>query len=61
VFAWYHVGIIWLIQVVVWPLFAYVGGNAFRAYREAWWRGIRYVIFYGLALLAALVLHVARG
>jgi hypothetical protein len=45
IFAWYHVGIIWLVQVVAWPLFGFVGRNEFEAYHAAWWRGIRYVIF----------------
>jgi hypothetical protein len=55
---WYHVGIIWLVQVVAWPLFGYVGRNEFEAYHAAWWRGIRYVIFVpsGLALLGMILL-----
>ena len=42
---WYHVGIVWLVQVVAWPLFGYVGHSEFEAYHQAWWHGIRYVIF----------------
>ncbi|MBV8730754.1 MAG: hypothetical protein JO336_13200 [Acidobacteriia bacterium] len=43
--AWYHVGFVWLVQVVAWPLFAYVGIKEFEAYHKAWWRGIRYILF----------------
>lgn len=57
-FSWYHVGIVWLVQVVAWPLFGYVGHNEFEAYHLAWWRGIRYVIFIpsGLTLLGVILL-----
>jgi hypothetical protein len=43
--AWYQVGCVWLVQVVAWPLFAYVGPKEFEAYHQAWWRGIRYILF----------------
>lgn len=58
VFAWYHVGFVWLVQVVAWPLFAYVGQNEFNAYHQAWWRGIRYILFVptGLILAGAILL-----
>jgi hypothetical protein len=51
--AWYSVGFVWLVQVVAWPLFAYVGRNEFEAYHQAWWRGIRYILFVpsGLTLI----------
>jgi hypothetical protein len=51
--AWYHVGFVWLVQVVAWPLFAYVGPNEFPAYHQAWWRGIRYVLFIPTGLVFA--------
>lgn len=56
--AWYHVGFVWLVQVVAWPLFGYVGRNEFEAYHRAWWRGIRYVLFVpsGLAFIGGLYL-----
>jgi hypothetical protein len=56
--AWYHVGFVWLVQVVAWPLFAYVGASEFDAYHKAWWRGIRYILFVpsGLALVGGLLL-----
>lgn len=60
VFAWYHVGFVWLVQVVAWPLFGYVGANEFNAYHQAWWRGIRYILFVPSALTfigAILLLH----
>jgi hypothetical protein len=58
IFAWYHVGIVWLVQVVSWPIFVYVGPNEFEAYHLAWWRGIRYVIFVpsGLTLVGTILL-----
>lgn len=58
VLVWYHVGIVWLVQVVAWPLFGYVGHNEFEAYHLAWWRGIRYVIFVPgvFALLGGILL-----
>jgi hypothetical protein len=64
--AWYHVGFVWLVQVVAWPLFGYVGSKEFPAYHAAWWRGIRYILFIpsvlvfagGLALLFARPDHV---
>lgn len=58
VLAWYCVGIIWLVQVVAWPLFAYVGRAEFDRYHQAWWRGIRYVILVpsGLAFLGGILL-----
>lgn len=58
VLVWYHVGIVWLVQVVAWPLFGYVGNNEFEAYHQAWWRGIRYVIFVpgAFALLGGILL-----
>jgi hypothetical protein len=49
--AWYHVGFVWLVQVVAWPLFAYVGPREFEAYHQAWWRGIRYILFVPSALV----------
>lgn len=49
--AWYHVGFVWLVQVVAWPLFAYVGRNEFDSYHQAWWRGIRYILFVPSALV----------
>jgi hypothetical protein len=51
VLGWYHVGFVWLVQTVCWPLFAYVGPNEFDAYHHAWWRGIRYVLFIPSALI----------
>lgn len=60
VLAWYHVGFVWLVQVVAWPLFAYVGPNEFNTYHQAWWRGIRYILFVPSALTfigAILLLH----
>lgn len=57
-FAWYGVGIVWLVQIVAWPLFSYVGRNEFDSYHLAWWRGIRYVILApaGLAFLGGILL-----
>lgn len=49
--AWYHVGFVWLVQVVAWPLFAFVGPGEFEAYHQAWWRGIRYILFVPSALV----------
>jgi hypothetical protein len=56
--AWYHVGFVWLVQVVAWPLFAYVGAGEFDAYHQAWWRGIRYILFVpsGFAFVGGLLL-----
>lgn len=58
VLAWYHVGFVWLVQVVAWPLFAYVGPNEFNKYHWAWWRGIRYILFIpsGLTFIGAILL-----
>jgi hypothetical protein len=60
--AWYHVGFVWLVQVVAWPLFAYVGPAEFDAYHQAWWRGIRYILFIpsGLAFFGGLALLFAH-
>jgi len=58
--AWYHVGIIWLVQVIAWPLFAHVGRNEFEGYHLAWWRGIRYVIFVPSALILAGIILLLR-
>lgn len=60
-FAWYHVGFVWLVQVVAWPLFAYVGQREFDAYHRAWWSGIRYILFVpsGLTFLGGLYLVMA--
>ena len=57
-FAWYHVGFVWLVQVVCWPLFGSVGQNEFDAYHRAWWRGIRYILFVpsGLTFVGAILL-----
>ena len=62
VFAWYHVGFVWLVQVVAWPLFGYVGRTEFEAYHQAWWRGIRYILFIpsGLTFAGGLYLLFAR-
>jgi hypothetical protein len=59
--AWYHVGFVWLVQVVAWPLFGYVGRDEFEAYHQAWWRGIRYILFVpsGLAFVGGLYLLLA--
>ncbi len=56
--AWYHVGFVWLVQVVAWPLFAYVGPAEFNAYHWAWWRGIRYILFIpsGLSFVGSVLL-----
>lgn len=56
--AWYHVGIIWLVQIIAWPIFGFVGRDQFEAYHQAWWRGIRYVIFVpnGFTLLGSILL-----
>ena len=56
--AWYAVGIVWLVQVVAWPLFGYVGRAEFDTYHQAWWRGIRYVVLVpsGLAFLGGILL-----
>ncbi|MGH9686870.1 MAG: hypothetical protein ACRD5K_07255 [Candidatus Acidiferrales bacterium] len=58
VLAWYHVGIVWLVQTVSWPIFAHVGQNEFEDYHLAWWHGIRYVILApsALNLVGAIVL-----
>lgn len=60
--AWYHVGFVWLVQVVAWPLFAYVGTNEFETYHQAWWKGIRYVLFVpsGLAFAGGILLLFIR-
>ena len=49
-FGWYHTGFIWLVQVVAWPLFGYVGPKEFERYHQAWWRGIRFILFIPSAL-----------
>ena len=56
--AWYHVGIVWLVQTVAWPNFARVGPGEFEDYHLAWWHGIRYVILVpsALNLVAAILL-----
>ena len=51
--AWYQVGFVWLVQVVAWPLFGYVGVQQFEVYHQAWWRGIRYVLFIPSGLAGA--------
>jgi hypothetical protein len=60
--AWYHVGFVWLVQVVAWPLFGYVGPNEFEKYHQAWWKGIRYVLFVpsGLAFAGGVLLLFVR-
>lgn len=60
--AWYHVGFVWLVQVVAWPLFAYVGQAEFDSYHQAWWRGIRYILFVpsGLTLAGTVYLLFAH-
>lgn len=60
--AWYHVGFVWLVQVVAWPLFAYVGPKEFEAYHQAWWHGIRYILFIpsGLTFVGGLLLLFAH-
>ncbi len=60
--AWYQVGFVWLVQVVAWPLFAYVGPNEFDRYHQAWWRGIRYILFLpsGLTFIGNIVLLFVR-
>jgi len=45
VLAWFHVGVVWLVQTVSWPIFAHVGQNEFEEYHLAWWRGIRWIVF----------------
>jgi hypothetical protein len=62
VLAWYHVGFVWLVQVVAWPLFAYVGPSEFEAYHQAWWRGIRYILFVpsGLVFVGGILLLLVR-
>lgn len=42
--AWFGVGIVWLVQLVAWPLFGYVGAAEFEAYHQRWWNGIKTVI-----------------
>jgi hypothetical protein len=49
--SFYGVGQIWLVQVSSYPLWAYVGEKEFRAYHQAWWRGIWGVILAPAALL----------
>ncbi len=39
--AWYGVGCVWLVQLVAWPLFGFVGRNEFAAYHQRWWDGIK--------------------
>ena len=34
--AWYGVGCVWLVQLVAWPLFGFVGRNEFAAYQRSW-------------------------
>jgi hypothetical protein len=60
--AWYHVGIIWLVQLVAWPLFGFVGHDEFDAYHQRWWNGIKYVILVpgGLGFLGIIALLFAR-
>lgn len=54
----YNVGIIWLMQIHVYPLFGVVGVGEFRAYHGEHWRRIRYVVFVPavLTLVGALLL-----
>lgn len=41
---WFMTGLIWIVQVVHYPLFAKVGVEAYRAYQEAHMRTITYVV-----------------
>ena len=36
VLAWFHVGVVWLVQTVSWPIFAHVGQDEFEEYHLAW-------------------------
>jgi hypothetical protein len=56
--SFYNVGLIWLTQVVCYPLWAYVGRDQFYAYHGAWWHGIWGVCFVpaGLAVLGAVAM-----
>jgi len=53
--SFYMVGAIWLTQVSMYPLWAYVGPAEYHAYHVAWWHSIWGVIFVpgGLTTLCA--------
>jgi hypothetical protein len=54
----YNVGLIWLTQVVCYPLWGHVGKAEFSQYHLAWWHGIWGVCFVpaGLAVLGAMAM-----
>jgi hypothetical protein len=56
--SFYNVGTIWLMQVLIYPLWGFVGGNEWASYHAAHWQKIRYVVFVpaGLALVGAVLL-----
>lgn len=62
---WLLVGLIWVIQVVQYPLFARVGSDAWVDYHRNYTRLITYVVapamFVELATAASLPLAAARG
>lgn len=60
--AFYNVGIIWLMQVHVYPLFKLVGEDEWIPYHTAHWHRIRGVVFVpaGLVLLGAILLMFFR-
>jgi hypothetical protein len=50
--AFYNVGTIWLVQMVCYPLWAYVGKAEFDTYHDVWWRSIWGVILGPAFLLS---------
>ncbi|HUR04643.1 MAG TPA: hypothetical protein VM347_19015 [Nonomuraea sp.] len=60
--AMFNVGVIWLTQVVVYPVWALVGESEWSAYHEAHKRRLPGTAFvpHGLALLGAVLLIVLR-
>ncbi|RVX41255.1 hypothetical protein EDD27_3751 [Nonomuraea polychroma] len=60
--AMFNVGVIWLTQVVVYPVWALVGESEWSAYHEAHKRRLPGTAFipHGLAILGALLLIVLR-
>jgi hypothetical protein len=58
----YNVGAVWLVQMVCYPLWSYVGPGEWRAYHDAWWHGIQGVILVpaGLSTLGCIAMFWLR-
>ena len=51
--AWFEAGVVWVVQFSGYPLWGYVGSEAFPAYFEFWQRSMWYVAGVPFALTAA--------